>query len=78
MVANVFRLFGFWQIGKRAGGSAVRPGPASPAAYAEALLAGWVPPLSEIPVHTDPAGPATEEQSDNADFLARVYLHQQC
>jgi hypothetical protein len=78
MVANVFRLFGFWQIGKRAGGLAVRPGRASPAAYAEALLAGWVPPPSEIPVHTEPVGSATEEQSDNADFLARVYLHQQC
>jgi hypothetical protein len=78
MVANVFRLFGFWQIGKRAGGSAVRSSPGSPAAYAEALLAGWVPPLSEILVHTDAAEAATEEQSDNADFLARVYLHQQC
>ena len=80
MVANVFRLFGFWQFGKRrAGGSAVSPGPVSPAAYAEALLAGWVPPVAEIRVETEPVRPATEDEApEGADFLTRVYLHQRC
>ena len=68
MVASVFRLFGYWEFGKRA----------APAAYSEALLAGWVPPLPEIGA-ARPAKPLTEEvKSDVTAFLARVYLNQQC
>jgi hypothetical protein len=80
MVASMFRLFGFWEFGRRAGGSAIDASrAASPTAYTEALLAGWVAPLSEFHVEADPVTPATEdEEPDSADFLARVYLHQEC
>ena len=81
MVADMFRLFGFWEFGRGAGGSAAAPSrpDSPPAAYSEALLAGWVPPLSEVRVEADPVTPASEdEESDSADFLARVYLHQEC
>ena len=80
MVASMFRLFGFWEFGRGAGGSAAAPLPDSPpAAYSEALMAGWVPPLAEIRAEADIAIPAAaDEEPDGADFLARVYLHQEC
>lgn len=79
MVASVFRLFGFWEFGKRAGGSTARPGPTAPAAYSEALLASWVPPLPEIRAAAGSVKPLIEEaKSDVATFLDRVYLNQQC
>lgn len=69
MVAGVFRLFGYWEFGKRAG----------PAAYSEALLASWVPPLPAIQAALVAPKPLTEEaKSDVRAFLARVYLNQQC
>ena len=79
MVASVYRLFGYWEFGKRAGGSTVHPGPAAPAAYSEALLASWVPPLPEIRAAARPVKPLIEEtKTDVAAFLARVYVNQQC
>ena len=82
MVGNVFRLyrlFGYLEFGKRAGVSTVSPGPAAPAAYGEALLAGWVPPLPEIRATAGQVKPLIEEaKSDVAAFLARVYLNQRC
>lgn len=67
----MIRLFGF-----PAPGSGVRA--ESPAGYAEALLAGWVPPLPEARVRTEASTRAGNEKSDTTAFLARVYLHQQC
>lgn len=79
MVASVFRLFGYWEFGKRAGGSTAHPGHATPAAYSEALLASWVPPPPEIRAAAGPVKPLTEEaKSDASAFLDRVYLNQQC
>lgn len=72
--ANVLRRFSFLRFSKPAARSAL----ASAAAYAEALLAGWVPPLPEIRARIDPGGRAVDEKSDGAAFLARVYLNQQC
>lgn len=70
-MANMISLFGFWASGKQARRE-------SRAGYAEALLAGWVPPLPEVRVRIEAATRATEEKSDTMAFLARVYLHQQC
>lgn len=74
----MFRLFGFLESGKRVGGASLRARSAQPAAYAEALLAGWVPPLPEVKARTGPIERAVEEKSDIAAFLARVYRNQQC
>ena len=77
-MASVFRLFGFRESGKRVGGASFRARPAQPAADAEALLAGWVPPQPEVQARVSPIGRADEEKSDIAAFLARVYSNQQC
>ena len=70
------RILGVRQAGR---GSTVHPGPAAPAAYSEALLASWVPPLPEIRAAAGPVKPLIEEtKPDVAAFLARVYLNQQC
>lgn len=74
----MFRLFRFWESGKRVGGASFRARPAQPAAYAEALLAGWVPPLPEVQARIGPIEQAIEDTLDSAAFLARVYLHQHC
>ncbi len=74
----MFRLFGFRESGKRVGGASFRARPAQPAAYAEALMAGWVPPQPEIGTQTSSAQGAIEDTFDSAAFLARVYLHQHC
>lgn len=78
MVACVFRLFGFWEIGKRAGGSASGACPGSPSAYAEALEAGWVTPFPEIEVRAEVVRPEPDESCDIGAFLDRVYRNQQC
>ena len=77
-MANVFRLFGYWEYAKAAGDPAARPDSNTPAAYAEALFAGWVPPPPEIRYKAAPAAPANEEKSDITAFLDRVYLNQEC
>ena len=74
----MFRLFGFRESGKRVEEASFRARPAQPAAYAEALLAGWVPPQPEIGDQTSCAERAIEDTFDSAAFLARVYLHQHC
>ena len=75
----MFRLFGNWGFDKRTGGATLHPGPAVPAAYSEALLASWVPPL---PYFRAAVGPVksliVEAKSDVASFLERVYLNQRC
>ncbi len=74
----MLRLFGFRESGKWVGGASFRARPAQPTAYAEALLAGWVPPPPEIGAQTSSAQRAIEDTFDGAAFLARVYLHQHC
>jgi hypothetical protein len=74
----MFRLFGFGASRKRVGAASLRPRPAQPAAYAEALQAGWVPPLPEVRTRIGPVDRGLEEKSDIAAFLARVYRNQQC
>ena len=74
----MFRLFGYSEFAKAVGETVARPDSNSPAAYAEALFAGWVPPPPEIRYQVDPAAPASEENGDIAAFLDRVYLNQEC
>ena len=80
MAASIFGLFGRWEFGKSAEDLTVRPRlrPEPPSAYAEALSAGWVPPLPEVPLVPRSAGRATCDEADSEQFLARVYLHQEC
>jgi hypothetical protein len=79
MVASMFRLFGYWEFGKRAGGSTAQLRLAAPTAYCEALLASWVPLLPEIRAAAGPDKPLTKEaKSDVQAFLERVYRNQQC
>ena len=70
----MFRRFAFWKFGKPVARSPLAPA----AAYAEALLAGWVAPLPEIRARIDPVRRAVGEKSDGAAFLARVYVNQRC
>lgn len=74
----MFRLFGLRESGKRVGGVFFRVRRAQPAAYAEALQAGWVSPLPEAQARIIPVERGVEEKSDIASFLARVYRNQQC
>jgi hypothetical protein len=79
MVASMFRLFGYWEFGKRAWGSSAQLRPAAPAAYCDALLASWVPSLPEIRAVAGQDKPLTNEAKSDAEaFLARVYLNQRC
>ena len=78
MVAAVSRFLGIWEFGKSAESPPVRPCSASPADYADALSAGWVPPLPDVPVESRSAKRMTGGEDDADAFLARVYLHQQC
>ena len=75
---RVFRLFGLWESGARVVETPARSRPGTPGAYAEALLAGWVPPMPEARTQDHAATLTTEEKADIADFLARFYLNQQC
>jgi hypothetical protein len=75
--AGVFRLFGYRESGRQ-GGVVFPRDVAQPAAYAQALQAGWVPPQQEVPARVGPIARAVEEKSDIAGFLARVYRNQQC
>ena len=50
----------------------------SKASYAvEVLLAGWIPPLPQLPAIT-PATPPEKEAAEAGAFLARVYANQEC
>lgn len=78
-MTDVPRWLAFLEHDWRAEGlfGGARPAP-SPAAYTDALLAGWVPPHSEIPVEAGSTRPASGEKPDVAAFLSRFYLNQQC
>ena len=69
MMSAVFRWFGFPEVGGRRAGTS---------AYAEALQAGWVPPVPELQVRPDLAMTGAADKPDIAAFLVRVYLNQHC
>ena len=40
--------------------------------------AGWAAPMPEQPLHADKAPLSGDQAGEIAEFLARVYTHQQC
>lgn len=78
MTASVFRLFGSWEFGKFAENLPDRPRPVSRDEYADALSAGWVPPVPVANVAMRPAMQTGSPALDAEDFLTRVYRYQQC
>ena len=78
MTAGVFRLFGYWELGKRAENLPDRGRPIARGEYADALSAGWVSPPPEVPVETRSVIQTISQEVDAEEFLSRVYLYQQC
>ena len=78
MTAGVFRLFGYWEPGKRAESLPSHSRPVARSEYADALSAGWVSPPPEVPVTTPSVIQPGSQEVDAEEFLSRVYLYQQC
>ena len=78
MTQIMSRLFSLFARRKRSGDRPDDPDPARPAAYGDALDAGWVPPLPEMPAAGGTVMPPPEEQPDAEATLARYYPNQDC
>ncbi|MBI3376457.1 MAG: hypothetical protein HY017_32470 [Betaproteobacteria bacterium] len=78
MTAAVFRLFGHWEFGKGVETLPDRARPASRGEYADALSAGWVPPVPAPPAEVRAPLQTSGQELDADEFLARVYLYQEC
>lgn len=74
----MFKLFSIFGRRQRSGDAPDHPGLARPAAYGDALDAGWVPPLPEIPEADGRVMSPPEEQPDAEAILARYYPNQDC